>query len=230
MPTRGRTYSPSTGHPEWTRCYLCAAALDAAPTRDHVPPKGFIAPRLRKAEKINLVTLPTHRACNEAYKLDEEYLRDSLAPMAQGTVAGRAIMEHIAEKWRDGKSHALAKQVLAEFTDAPGRVVLPPWLSAKRFGSQRVQRVIWKIIRGLYFIERDRVLPADGLVTWDIRSVEDGKSLKFARAYDQLHGLPRTPFPGAFDYCLLLDDAVPDSGVGSMLLWDYFTVWTFFRR
>lgn len=56
-------------------CYLCGELVREDVSDDHVPPKQFFAPIIRKNENLDqLVTLPTHKACNEAYARDEEYL------------------------------------------------------------------------------------------------------------------------------------------------------------
>ena len=56
-----------TKHP---KCYLCGEALSAPINRDHVPPRRFFAPELRKKFKVTeLITLPTHVSCNERWRL-----------------------------------------------------------------------------------------------------------------------------------------------------------------
>jgi hypothetical protein len=63
------------------RCYLCGEHLAAPINVDHVPPKLFF-PELRKG--LNLLTIPTHVACNEAWRMDEEYFVHTLLPFARG--------------------------------------------------------------------------------------------------------------------------------------------------
>jgi hypothetical protein len=68
--------------------YLCGEVITDKGNRDHVPPLRFFARPLRKIANPTLITLPTHEACNTAYKADEEYFVASTAVLATDTVAG----------------------------------------------------------------------------------------------------------------------------------------------
>jgi hypothetical protein len=48
-------------------------------------------------------------------------------------------------------------QVLAEFTDNPSGLVLPPGKVVQAYDGQRIGRVLWKIVRGLHSPPRDLV-------------------------------------------------------------------------
>ena len=45
----------------------------------------------------------------------------------------------------------LLRKVLNEFERQPSGLILPPNIVLKRFEGDRIARVIWKIVRGLYF-------------------------------------------------------------------------------
>src|SRR5260221_78183 len=74
-PVRGRFQN-------MTVCYLCSLPIANDRGDDHVPPKQFFAPAVRKTVNLSkLITLPAHRTCNAAYSLDEEYFTASFAPI-----------------------------------------------------------------------------------------------------------------------------------------------------
>jgi hypothetical protein len=64
-----------------SHCYLCGKHLTAPINVDHVPPKLFFPEELRKG--LNLLTIPAHVACNEAWRMDEEYFIHTLLPFAE---------------------------------------------------------------------------------------------------------------------------------------------------
>jgi hypothetical protein len=72
-------------------------------------------------------------------------------PLALGSYAGNELYKHIREKCRRTKNVALVRNVLGEFEPRPSGLVLLGNKAVKRFDLDRVQRFIWKIVRGLYF-------------------------------------------------------------------------------
>src|ERR1700675_2934222 len=97
-------------------CYLCGEALTEPINRDHVPPSLFFASELRKQFNISeLITLPTHSACNARWKLDEEYFVHTLLPLARGSISGDALWRDCMARFERGKNVPLANQVLKEF-------------------------------------------------------------------------------------------------------------------
>lgn len=122
-------------------CYLCGLRLGSDRTADHVPPKQVFPQAFRRTGP-QLVTLPAHRDCNEAFQRDEEYVVTTLAGFAAHSPAGRLL-------WRDigSKSAGLVKRVLDEFDRRPGGLMLPPGKIVRRFDAGRVHRVMLKIAR-----------------------------------------------------------------------------------
>jgi hypothetical protein len=93
--------------------------------------------------------LPTHRHCNEAFRLDEEYFAVSLGITAR-TLAGHALMHDVLERLGRGQQRALVARVQSEF--------LTP--TQKRIDRYRVNRVATKVVRGLHFLRTGVVVPA----------------------------------------------------------------------
>jgi hypothetical protein len=134
-------------------CYLCGNDLGGSFNRDHVPPRQFFGKRFRRVGQVDdMDWLPTHAACNESYSRDEEYFTATFATVAVNRPAGEALLDDIAERRRQGKQVALSKKVDAELHPVDGS----PELARKTFHRNRVDRVVWKIVRGLHFLRTQR--------------------------------------------------------------------------
>lgn len=107
----------------------------------------------------DLKTLPTHRACNEAYREDEEYFAYSVAPLAMRSPTGKAVVDDIGRRFQAGRNQPLAAAVLREFEERPSGLILPEGMIVKRVDPERIDRVIWKITRGLFTLEYQKHLP-----------------------------------------------------------------------
>jgi len=136
-------------------CYLCGQPI-ASPdwNRDHVPPARWFASAVKSKFNPNLRWLPTHEECNSSYRQDEEYFTVAFAGQLNSASA-RAVFDDIRRGVAQGHQRGLVEQIASQF----GSVVLPNGGVAFQFEARRVRRVIWKIVRGLYFLELGRVLP-----------------------------------------------------------------------
>jgi hypothetical protein len=144
-------------------CYLCCAPMLPATStsRDHVPAQQFFPPESRRARSLSrLLTLPTHVDCNNSFKLDEEYTVATLLPLMMDSLAGAAHARHLQTRLAasEGKRR-LAAMVRNEFREPAGGLVLPNGLILKEYRPARVHRVMWKIVRGLFYSEYGRCLP-----------------------------------------------------------------------
>jgi len=99
--------------------------------------------------------LPTHRACNESYSKDEEYFTATFATVSVKRPAGQALLDDIAERLKRGSQIPLSKMVDAELQPVEGA----PEFVKKSFSRNRVERVVWKIVRGLHFLRTQRFVP-----------------------------------------------------------------------
>ena len=101
--------------------------------------------------RFQLLTIPVHADCNKAYQYDEDYFVHTLMPFAPKSYAGRAIYNDVLQKFRGGRKVGLTRGVLEEFEPMPSGLILPANKVVKRFQGERVSRIAWKIVRGLYF-------------------------------------------------------------------------------
>jgi len=185
---------------ETTICYLCGKPLCPPTNKDHPVMQQIFAPEIRKKHKITkLLTLDVHKACNTAYKNDEEYFVHTLMPFARGTEAGNAIYTKVLKNFRSGKQVPLAKMVLSEFDPNPSGLFLPGGKVVKRFDRERLRRVAWKMVRGLHFYHTRENLPEK----WPTVDVEiffgetrpPDDVLCFVKSAQS-----RGMYPGVFDY------------------------------
>ena len=186
------------------RCYLCGGPLSPSISMDHCPPRALFSRGVRKRHNLSqLITIPVHRDCNESYKRDEEYFQAALVPFAPGSEAGDTIFEEfIAKSKKDDSKRDLAEMILREFEPRPGGLHLPSNLVMKRQDGARIQRVAWKIVRGLYFHHHGAILPETLPV--GVTMTAPGRSrpehfelmLLDGLADEDSHG----QYPGAFDY------------------------------
>ncbi len=202
-------------------CYLCGKPLDQPLSRDHIPPQQFYADEIRKKHSPNLLTVQVHTACNRAYQYDEDYFVNSLAPFARGSYSGNALLHEIFRKYAADVKRGLVRKVLQEFEKRPSGLILQPGMIAKRFEGARIHRVAWKIVRGLYFVNFEEVLPEDTPNQLEI--IPPGQLPPqefFELPYDPVRG----PYPGVFDYKFTKLSEVHDFNYWAMLLWDKITM------
>jgi hypothetical protein len=131
---------------------------------DHVPMQQLYAPEVRKTHSPNLLTIPVHDKCNKSYQRDEDYFVTALMPHSRGSYAGDAIYKRALERYRGGEKVGLVRRVLADFDPRPSGLVLPGNQVLQRLDGNRIKRVAWKIVRGLYFHHQNKFLLED-LVT-----------------------------------------------------------------
>lgn len=149
-------------------CYLCGREIVRDPkdtqmkqTVDHVPPLQFYPKQIRGQIKGSLITLPTHRCCNESFKEDEEYFVHTYAMHINShSDQSHYLIQEIKRRSKSKQSQNLLQMIWKEFSDVtPGGVVLPRDLLIHNVNAPRVDRIIRKIVQGLYYHELNQFLP-----------------------------------------------------------------------
>lgn len=209
-------------------CYLCGENLNSDDIdKDHVPMKQIHASDIRKTHNLsNLLTLPTHKSCNHSYKHDEDYFVVTLAPLAIESYSGDAVLDDVAKQFKRPQGRRLGNKVLEEF----GKITLPNGWVTKRFEGERISRILWKIVRGLFFHETTRFLPEntpDSLEIFSQNFVNLVSRKEISQMPPPLFSYVRdTPsrgqYPGIFDYKYTKFSAndKPHLWVWAVLLWD----------
>jgi hypothetical protein len=209
-------------------CYLCGEPLARPFTLDHVPPRQLYAAEVRKAHSPHLLTIRVHDACNQAYQHDEDYFVAALMPFASGSYSGNAIYKEVLGRFRKGKTVPLVRKVLAEFDRRPSGLILPPTMVAKRFEGKRIKRVVWKIIRGLYFHNTGRLLPEKLKVGVQIIPPDQVPPEEFLVLLWDRPNLGK--YPGVFDYRFLIAPELDNFHYWAFLLWDRIIVTACFQE
>jgi len=201
-----------------TLCYLCGKSLSEPTNVDHVPPKQLYVQEIRKKHPLNLLTIEVHTDCNKSFQHDEDYFVNTLAPFAQGSYAGSALLRDVFTKHAEGKKRGLVQKVLNEFDHRPSGIIIPPGQVVKRFEGARVHRVAWKIVRGLYFHETGQVLPEDTPSSTEVFAPDRPPSAGFSLVLADLDG--EGDYPGVFDYKHRVISEANNLNYWGMLFWD----------
>ena len=132
-----------------------------------MPPRGFYPSSIRSSlGSKNLLTLPTHMDCNNSFKNDEEYFCATLVLMVMDSGMGNKLfLDFVASLKSHKPGQRLLSRVLGEFNLRPDVIQPAPGFIGKHYDRDRVHRILWKIVRGLYFEEngRTKLLPDDRL-------------------------------------------------------------------
>ena len=127
-----------------------------------MPPRQFFPESLRQTDtQLNLTTLRVHHDCNCSYQKDEDYFVWAIGPVAAETRSGAGLWTDLSRQTDRPQGRALLRKSFKEmlFPDRPIR--LPGGRMPKKFDGERVWRIIWKIVRGVFYVETKRVLPID---------------------------------------------------------------------
>jgi hypothetical protein len=140
--------SNSKKHPE--KCVYCGH--DPGITDDHVPPKSFF-PQPRPS---NLITVPACNKCNSSVGMDEDYFLATFMFSEVGiTDAGKILWKqrlHRMFRRNLGLRRRIAKGLSYRPVVTPTGIYLGRRM-ALQFDEGRFDRVVQKIVRGLYYFE-----------------------------------------------------------------------------
>jgi hypothetical protein len=102
-------------------CYLCGDPIEQSPkndsmilSMDHVPPKQFYPKGIHENEDLTLRLLPSHKKCNEDYKLDEEYFYHCMHPAVERSNPNMAklMYEDLLRRSEKPQTQILARKLL----------------------------------------------------------------------------------------------------------------------
>ncbi len=169
-------------------------------TDDHVPPKLlFPEPKPKPSE---LIIVPSCSACNNGAGKDEEYFLAVLMFSDAGvSPAGSALWEQrLMRMYRNNLG--LRTRIARSFTRL--QIVTPAGLLlghrfALRRDAARFERVINKIVKGLYFFEYKEALAQKVTVESILLNVEQ-ETIVMDQFSHQLR-LGSRSWPGIFEYC-----------------------------
>lgn len=146
-----------------TICALCGEDIQKQDeTVEHVPPKLFYPKCLRPTIREPLWTVPSHRECNEKYRMDEEYFYHFLMPLVinENSEMGKVLLDDLRERRRNPQTASMIRRLVSEMkTETPSGIILPPSIRQFSVNQVRVQNVALKISQCIYFKEHGKFLP-----------------------------------------------------------------------
>lgn len=203
-------------------CYLCGRPVNLDEKSDDHVPAAQIYPSKYRAKNFvkNLFTLPTHIKCNTGYQRDEDYFVQTFGPLAPGSPSGDDFWPDLQVRVKRPEGRKLAAMVAREFqhTTESG-LYLPSGKMLKRFDGDRVWRIIWKFIRGLFFKEYGRLLPEleDIPKQFDLGGPDHPPPELLA----YLRDVPsRGQYPGVFDYRYISVKELNNAHYWALLFWN----------
>jgi hypothetical protein len=143
-------------------CYLCEK--DGADTTEHVVPRCLYPGKLPN----NVLTLPAHRACNNLTSKDEEAFRNlisvSIPPGSPGFPLWENTWKAIHRPQAAGMQQAFYRNMISLPVLDPDGEVRPSPIAA-RLENERCNRVLAKIVKGLFTLRTGEFLPG-GQIFW----------------------------------------------------------------
>jgi hypothetical protein len=166
-------------------CYLCGKSIKSNVSDDHVPPKAFYPKAVRTG--LNLQTAPSHKECNNAYRKDEEYFQHAL--FIEMLNQRPPIISHLeadfSRRAKKPQTPAMIRKVLKGFSNiTPGGIYLPRNKYVVTINQARIERIVLKIARGLFYIDSKRFLP-----------LENAKDIRFCLNEDDVPELYKLYWP-----------------------------------
>jgi len=154
--------------PQKNVCYICCRP--GVDDRDHVIPYSFF----KKPRPENLLTLPAHHKCHS--KMDEEYFRI--------LAAGQGLEESTSARdlWKGkifrsvGRNIPLRELIRSSILDNVPVIskggIYTGSTPAIKFDRHKMDPIIKKIVRGLYFHQTGELLSSSTKFTWDVVNEE----------------------------------------------------------
>jgi hypothetical protein len=150
-------------------CCLCGDPIESdaatpgdALSMDHVPPKQFYPKELRIDRNPDLWLTPTHRRCNEGYRKDEEYFYHAMYAVVRknNEQMGQTILRDFSRRTHKPQTPAMMRNIRKTFTTVTeGGIHLPPGIVEFSVDKARSERVVTKIVQGLFYLDRGVHMP-----------------------------------------------------------------------
>jgi len=194
---------------------------------DHVPPKQFYPQELRSQKQLNLWVAPTHRECNERYRADEEYFYHSMYTLVAKLNPGmaRAIFRDFERRSTKPQTPAMLRRLLSNVTTVTeGGVHLPPGIIRVAVNEYRIEQIVLKIARGLYYLDHGEYIPLENAK--DIRCCEQEEEVPELYQLTWRAAPAKTICPEVFSYRHFTFESLH---LWSLLFWESFLFCTAFN-
>jgi len=133
--------------------------------------------------------------------------------------SGSAIWDDLKAQFKRPEGQRIGEMILREFK--PGGIELLNGKVAKKFDGERVWRVVWKILKGLFFEEYGRFLPED--VPKQQMFFSPGETPP--SDFDFFQNISsKGLYPGVFNYKYYCFEEINNLHVWAISLWDKITI------
>jgi hypothetical protein len=168
---------------------------------DHVPPLQFYPKQMRRGIKGQLLKLPTHKGCNSSFQKDEEYFVHTYLPhVDRNSASGSQLIADIKRRSAGQQSQILIQMIQKEFSNVtPNNVLLPAGIFIHNINAPRVDRVLRKVLQGLYYHEERKFLPYDTLMWIQLYEKPEDMPPHFYKVFCKT-GHCRGVYPKFFSY------------------------------
>lgn len=141
-------------------CIYCGST--EKPTDDHIPPKSLFA----KPRPNNLMTVPSCESCNKGFQLDDDYFYMLMQTGAETSEHPELLktkekfVRSIHRKESKGFRQSILEKTFIQEVSTEGGIYLgnAPVLDVD---WSRVERVVGRIVKGLFYKEKSFVLPCN---------------------------------------------------------------------
>lgn len=143
-------------------CIFCGKPAD---TKEHIPAKQFF----KSIPDKNLITVPSCSACNKSFQKDEDFFRQFYVSMLMDrSPQAKELMENEISR-SITRAPALGHQMFSqmELVDHYKAGIYLGQKTAYKVSDldrERINRVVNKIVKGLFFHEFEQTLPKDWVV------------------------------------------------------------------
>jgi len=155
--------------PEPKVCYICAEPIASEDlTVEHVFPENLFNP----GDRIDLVKLPAHRACNASYSKDDEYFRLCMTAAAYEEPRAKMLWKGpVLRSVHRPESARYKSYIQSNVHDVEVRTEAGIVLGNATVMTQdppRIERVVQRMARGLHTQLTGDILPVDWPVSCDL--------------------------------------------------------------
>lgn len=170
------------------QCYLCGNIIMTKEEgdRDHVPPRNIFPEKLSG----NLITVPTHKACNTTLsKFDETFrafltagcFENEQARSLHQTVVKRSLADPIGQKKR---SHLLSK-IRNEIVTDNGELIKGPMFLIEEDNPALIPQ-FKRIIKGVYYDKLKKTLPPCTTIELYFKNINDFTETGFKPKWNEV--------------------------------------------
>lgn len=204
-----------------SKCIFCGAIAD---TREHIPAKQFF----KGIPDKPLITVPSCKTCNKSFQKDEDFFRQFFTGMLvdRSDKAKELLRNEITRSIK--RAPALARQMFNQMQLVNVYTKSGIYLGKKTAykvsdsDGKRIDRIVNKIIKGLFFYKFKQFLPEDWIVkiVWITPKVDKEQGLTGMAKTLQWNIIKEDTFAYGVNY-------VPDT-YQSLWILDFFKVPLFY--